>query len=138
MFFSENLEKKFQAMGFYVDSMKETSNIKEIARAIEAAQKADRPALLIFRNVIGKDSFNEGKNIMHSGPLSMDDTASLRRKYNIFLAPFEISKDSIIHLSSQIKTRTDKIQKKWQESYLRAKDINSANLNQYLVFTRNR
>ena len=131
--FTENLEKKFQAMGFYVDSMKETSNIKEIARAIESAQKYDGPALIIFKNIIGKDSFNEGKNIMHSGPLSMDDTASLRRKYNLFLAPFEISKDSIIHLGNQIKTRTDKLQKKWQESYLRAKDINSANLNNILA-----
>lgn len=129
---SSDIIKQFQAQGYYVDSLKDSTNIKEITRAIESAKNANKPALIIFKNVIGKDSFNEGKNIMHSGVLSLDDTAALRRKYNLFLPPFEISKDTILHIENSIQGRMSKVDKKWQESYIRAKDINSANLNNIL------
>ncbi len=123
------MEKKFLAKGFYVDTLKDSTNIKEISRAILAAKNANKPALVIFKTIIGKDSFNEGKNIVHSGTLTMDDTNSLRRKYNIFLPPFEVSKDSIIHIEKSMNERTGKLYSKWQTYYARVKSINSANLN---------
>ena len=128
----EDYEKSFMAKGFYVDTLKDATNIKEIARAIEAAKNSKKPALIVFKTTIGKDSFNEGKNIIHSGTLTLDDTNSLRRKYNLFLPPFEVSKDSIIHIESMMKFRTDKWEKKFQEHYARAKNINNANLNNIL------
>ena len=128
----EDYEKSFMAKGFYVDTLKDATNIKEIARAIEAAKNSKKPALIVFKTTIGKDSFNEGKNIIHSGTLTLDDTNSLRRKYNLFLPPFEVSKDSIIHIESMMKSRTDKWEKKFQEHYARAKNINNANLNNIL------
>ena len=126
--------KQFQGMGFYVDVVgeKDSSNIKEIERAILAAKNSPRPALVVFKNIIGKDSFNEGKNVVHSGPLSFDDTSALRRKYNLFLPPFEISKDSMLHLSNKIKERTNKLTKKWNEHYARVKSINSESLNKVI------
>ncbi len=126
---SEDIEKRFLAKGFYVDTLKEGANIKEIGRAIETAKGKDKPALIIFKNIIGKDSFNEGKNIIHSGVLTMDDTNSLRRKYNIFLPPFEVSKDSFIHIEKMMSDRTTKIYNKWKEHYGRCTNINNANLN---------
>ena len=127
-----DIEKNFASKGFYVDSLKDATNIKEIARTIEAAKKADRPALLVFRTIIGKDSFNEGKSILHSGVLSLDDVNNLKKKYNIFLPPFEISKDSLLHVSNAISERTTKMYTKWKDSYARAKNINSPNLNTVL------
>ncbi len=128
----EEIEKKFLAKGFYVDTLKDATNIKEIARALEAAKDAKKPALLIFKTIIGKDSFNEGKNIVHSGVLTMDDTNALRRKYNIFLPPFEVSKDSLIHIDAMRSERVNKLYNKWNEHYARVKNINSANLNNIL------
>lgn len=128
----EDLTKKFQSKGFYVDSLRDSSNVKEIARALNSALHQKKPALLIFQNIIGKDSFNEGKNIVHSGVLSFDDINSLKRKYNIFLPPFEISKDTVIHVNSEITSRVDKRKKKWDEQYSRAKTINSTYLNSIL------
>lgn len=126
--------KQFQGMGFYVDVVgeKDSSNIKEIERAILAAKNSNRPSIVVFKNIIGKDSFNEGKNIVHSGPLSFDDTSALKRKYNLFLPPFEISKDSMLHLSSKLKERTSKISRKWNEHYARCKSINNETLNRIL------
>ncbi len=128
----EGMEKNFVAKGFYVDTLKDSTNIKEIARAIEAAKASKKTAIVIFQTTIGKDSFNEGKNIVHSGVLTMDDANSIRRKYNLFLPPFEVSKDSILHIANSMKTRTDHLYKKWQELYARAKNLNTANLNALL------
>lgn len=130
--FDEEITKKFLAKGFYVDTLKDATNIKEIARALESAKNSNKPALLIFKTVIGKDSFNEGKNIVHSGVLTMDDANSLRRKYNIFLPPFEVSKDSFIHITNLMKARMDKSYPKWENHYSRAKNINSDSLNAVL------
>lgn len=127
-----DLEKSFAAKGFYVDTLKDSTNIKEITRAIEAAKNSKKPSLLIFKTKIGKDSFNEGKNIVHSGVLSLDDTNTLRRKYNLFLPPFEISKDSILHIKNQMTNRTTKFFNKWNEHYARLKNINNQNINNIL------
>lgn len=128
----EDLEKKFLSKGFYVDTLKDATNIKEIARAIESAKNSKKPAFLIFKTVIGKDSFNEGKNIVHSGVLTMDDANSIRRKYNLFLPPFEISKDSILHIEKSMSDRTTKLYNKWKDHYARLKTINNANVNNIL------
>lgn len=130
--FKEDVVKKFQNKGFYVDALKDSGNIKEIARSLENAKNAKKPAILIFKNIIGKDSFNAGKNIIHSGVLSFDDTNSLRRKYNLFLPPFEITKDSILHIETQINARLNKNTKRFDENYARIKNINSQSLNSIL------
>ncbi len=135
--FAEDVVKRFQSKGFYVDSLKDSSNIKEIARALDSAKKARKPALIIFRNIIGKDSFNAGKNIVHSGTLSFDDVNALKRKYNLFLPPFEVSKDSILHIETQINARISKLKKRFDELYARAKSINSSSLNNLLNLLEN-
>ena len=128
----EDISKKFQIKGFYVDTLKDATNIKEIERALDGAKNAKKPALLIFKTLIGRDSFNAGRNIVHSGVLSFDDTAALRRKYNLFLPQFEISKDTILHITKQIQDRIDRNQKRFNEYYARLKSINSLSLNAIL------
>lgn len=128
----EEYEKTFSLKGFYVDTLKDATNIKEIARTIEAAKTSKKPALILFKTTLGKDSFNEGKNIVHSGTLTLDDTNALRRKYNLFLPPFEISKDSILHISNSCTPRIEKLYQKWQAHYARLKNINNANVSNIL------
>jgi len=130
--FQEDLEKKYSSMGFFVDTLKDSQNIKDVSRALVSAKNSNKPAILIFKNIIGKDSFNEGKNIVHSGVLTLDDTSAMRRKYNLFLPPFEVSKDSILHIEQQINNRMTKVSKKWQEHYTRVRDINSNMLNEII------
>lgn len=128
----EQLSSKYSAMGLFVDTIKDSSNIRDVTKSIEAAIRSNKPAFIIVKNVIGKDTFNEGKNTVYSGVLSFDDMSSLRRKYNLFLPQFEISKDSVLHVSTQMTSRFEKKYKKWQASYSRVKDINSSVLNEIL------
>ena len=128
----EALVRQFNAMGFYADTLKDINNLREIIRLLNKAKDCGRPALIIFQNKIGVDSFNAGKNILHHGALTFDDTENIRKKFNSFLAPFEVSKDSLIYVQKQLKERTGKKYDKWYDSYNKAKGLMSTNLNQVL------
>lgn len=116
----EEVIKKYQAMGLYVDYLSDGSNVKNIDKAISAAKRSNRPALLIMKNPLGKESFNENKSIIYNRPLAVDDVANLRKKWNLFLPPFEVSKDSLIYLQKNIQERTEKKYKKWIEIFNKA------------------
>ncbi len=127
-----NIIKEFQNIGCYVDILKDATNIREITKAIIDATKAGKPAILLFKNIIGKESFNAGKNILHSGILSFDDTESIRKKLNSFLAPFEISKDSMIHVQNQMNNRNNKINQRYSEQYMKVKGRMNSNLSEII------
>lgn len=124
----EDFMRKYQAMGFFVDMLKDSTNIREIDKSINSAKRSGKPSLIIFKTVLGKDSFNENKNIVHSKPLSVDDVANLRKKWNLFLPPFEVSKDSIIYISQKIQERMEKKYNKWLELFNRAKNSGNTRL----------
>jgi len=117
----EDVIKKYQSLGLYVDYLKDGTNVRDIDKAIAAAKKSGRPAVIIFNTKLGYESFNENKNIVYNRPLTTDDVANLRKKWNLFLPPFEVSKDSMLYFQKGIKERTEKKFKKWQEMYQRAK-----------------
>lgn len=125
----DSLIKQFTAMGFYADISKEPNNLREINRLLVKARDCGKPALIIFENQIGADSFNAGKGILHHGALTFDDTENIRKKFNSFLAPFEVSKDSQIYVQKQMKDRTEKRYEKWYQHYTKAKNLMSNNLN---------
>ncbi len=124
----ESTIKKFQAMGMYVDGLKDFFNVKELVRILDKAKNSGKPALIVIKNVIGADSFNAGKNILHDGPLSYDDTENLRKKYNSILAPFEISKDSKIHVQTQLNERSKKYYNRWNDQFNKVKTRMDSNV----------
>lgn len=119
----EEYLRKYQAMGLYVDYLRDGSNVKDIDKAISAAKKSGKTALILVKNILGKDSFNENNIITYNRALTVDDVANLRKKWNLFLPAFEISKDSIIFLQKNINERTEKKYQKWAEVYNRSKSI---------------
>ncbi len=129
-FTPETLKKKYEAIGMYVEILKDMGNLREIAHTLMKAKDCGKPALIIFVNKYGADSFNAGENILHSGPLSFDDTENIRKKLNSFLPPFEVSKDSQIYVQNQIAERTEKKFAKWLEQYNKLKGRMSTGLSQ--------
>lgn len=128
----DDVIRKYQALGLYVDYLKDGSNIKDIDKSINAAKKSGKPALLVFQTPLGKESFNENKNILYNRPLAVDDVAALRKKWNLFLPPFEISKDSIIYIQKSMSERTEKKYKKWTEMYNRANSMMNEQIREIL------
>ncbi len=106
--FIEDVEKRFLAMGFYVDTIKEGENLKAIDKAITIAKRSQKPSILFFHTILGKDSRNENKSVVFDGPLSDDDLFAIKRKLNVTVAPFEVRKDSIVYIRNLINNRVGK------------------------------
>ncbi len=105
--FLEDIEMCFEAMGFYVDTVKDGTNLKAIDKAITAAKKSKKPSLIIFNTILGKDSMYENKSVVHGTPLSDDDIFAIKRKLNVTIAPFEVRKDTVVHVRNLIKDRVE-------------------------------
>ena len=50
--FIEDLTKRFESMGFYVDTVKDGNNLKLIDKAILNAKKINQPSVLFFNTII--------------------------------------------------------------------------------------
>jgi transketolase len=80
--FSEEVQARFQAVGWHTVEVGDGNDTAEVAAAIEAAQAAkDRPSLLLVRTHIGygspkkQDSFEA-----HGSPLGGDEVAATKQK----------------------------------------------------------
>ena len=114
----ENIIKRFDACGWNTDFVKDGTNIKEIDKAINRAKRNRKaPTIIEIKTIIGKDSFNQGTNIVHGRPLSKDDIASLRQLYGLDTGKFELNAKLVEHFRSSIKTRMKKEIKDWNEYY---------------------
>ena len=113
---SENIIRKYIAMGFEVDFVQEGNDVREIDKAIERAKFNKKPTLIEIRTTIGRGSINEGKNVVHGKPLSNDDLASVRKKYKIETGPMEITENAVKYLRYSIANRVNSVYKEWQQS----------------------
>lgn len=106
--FLEDVETRFEAMGFYTTIVKDGTNLKSIDKAITSAKKSKKPSLVIFNTILGKDSRNENTSLVHGTPLTDDDIFAIKRKLNVTIAPFEVRKDTTIHVQKLIQERVEK------------------------------
>lgn len=106
--FIEDIKARFEAMGFFASEVKDTENLKNIDKAITTAKKSKKPSIIIFNTILGSGSRNENNNVSFEGPLSDDDIFAIKRKLNITIAPFEVRKDSFVHVKNLINERVGK------------------------------
>ena len=113
---SENVVKRFDALGWNVDFVSDANNITKIDQAINRAKRnKNNPTIIEIRSIIGQDSFNAGTNIVHGKPLSKDDIASLHQIYGINTSKFEIITKYLDLFRNKIEKRMEKPIKKYEE-----------------------
>lgn len=122
----ENIQKRFEAIGWDVDYVSDGTNIKDIDNAIRRAKRiTNRPSIIEIKTIIGQDSFNQGTNLVHGRPLSKDDIVNLRRQYHIELGKFELEASMVNNYRKAFKNRTNTVYKAWQEYYQEFKKSNN-------------
>ncbi len=126
--FKEDIEKRFESMGFYVNKIKDADNLKSIDKAITLAKKSKKPSLLLFQTVLGKGTRNENKNVVFEGPLMDDDIFNLKRNLNVTIAPFEVRKDTVVHIKNLIRERIEKKYTDFTNSVNKIKSSGNARL----------
>lgn len=76
---TENIAKKFQAMGFRVIKVKNGNSYFYCTRAIAKAKKSNKPTIIIFNTTIGYGTAYAGSEKIHGIPLSDKELIEYKR-----------------------------------------------------------
>lgn len=108
-----NVIQKYINLGWEVDYVGEGNEIREIDKAIERAKINRKPTLIEIKTTIGRGSEHEGKNLVHGKPLSREDMANLRKKYDIQTNTMEITEKAVKLVRDTINNRMRPIYNNW-------------------------
>lgn len=98
MSFSEDVKKRYEAIGWQVINVKDGNDIDAIQKAIRKGKKElYKPTLIIVNTVIGYGSGNQGTNKVHGSPLGKEDGRNAKLSYGFdhedFYVPEEVYDD---------------------------------------------
>ena len=135
----ENILKRFDACGWQTDFVRDGTSVDKIDKAIKRAKRVtNKPSIIEIKTIIGKDSFNQGTNIVHDKPLSLDDMKNLRTALKINTGKFEVMKSTVDKFRNLIHKRCDKNYKLWQEYYTEFKKTNIKEVQNFVNFIENK
>lgn len=93
----EDIEAKFQAMGWQVLVVEDGNDLVAINGALEEAKNSPLPSLIITHTVIGYGSRLQGTNKIHSNPVGPDEVSYIKAQfgwdYGDFVVPDEVAED---------------------------------------------
>lgn len=98
MSFSENVKKRYEAIGWQVIEVADGNDTVSISKAIKKGKKEGfKPTLIIVNTVIGFGSKNQGTSKVHGAPLGKEDGNQAKVSYGInhddFYVPEEVYED---------------------------------------------
>jgi transketolase len=113
---SDNQLKRFEASGWDAVAI-DGHDPEAIAKAIEAAQKSDKPSLIACKTKIGKGAPSlEGSHKTHGAPLGDEEIAKMREQLGWDAAPFEIPSD-ILNAWREAGGRGVAAREAWQDRF---------------------
>ena len=116
--FSEDVLKRFDAMGWHTDVVLDGNNPILIDMAISKAKsRSDKPSFIQIKTTIGKGSILEGTNKVHGAPLTKEDVRQLRDKLKLDTDLFSNISTLRREMALFIKNRVTHDKNKWQTKY---------------------
>lgn len=113
--FTEDIKMRFEACNWNYLKVIDGEDYVSISKAIDEAKKSTKPTIIEIKTKIGKFSKNEGKNIIHGGPLEKNDITSIKSKLNIRDVSFNVSNDTIEDFQDLITKRCNNISESFNE-----------------------
>lgn len=116
--FSENVQQKFEAVGWHYLRVEDGTNLEEIAQAIEAAlEHTDQPTLIEVKTVIGYGSPNRaGTSEVHGKPLGADEMKLVKESYIWPHEEFHVPEDVREHYAAFTRAGQEQEQK-WNQLF---------------------
>ena len=116
MSFSEDVKKRYEAIGWQVIRVTDGNAVSAIQKAIRKGKKElYKPTLIIIDTVIGFGSSNEGTNKVHGNPLGKEDGKNAKISYGFdhdeFYVPEEVYDDFANTCIKRGKNRYNKWQR---------------------------
>ncbi len=126
--FTEDIELRFESIGFEVIKVKNGSSISSISSALNDARDSELPTIIIVNTKIGHGTSYEGKNSAHDALLKEDEIAELKQKNKLYAEPFMISDVIKNYLTEAIAKRVGKKYEVWMQEYEKAKQGKNSKL----------
>jgi transketolase len=115
--FTEDVIKRFDALGWHTQFVKDGENVEEIDKAIMKAKRTEKPSLIMIKTVIGRGSLLAGTNDIHGSVLNKDDVIQLKNSWGIRDIPFAVSKEAVDGFRSIFTARINKQYNDWNEKF---------------------
>ena len=116
--FTEDIQGRFRAYGWYVSSVPDANDIDAVAGSIDEVRRQELPALVAIRSKIACGSPNlEGSEKAHGAPLG--DEEALLTKRNLGCPEeeaFHVPEEVLDHMRRAVE-RGRNLEKKWQEDF---------------------
>jgi transketolase len=124
--FTEDVLKRFAAMGWHTELVKDGTNFNSISKAISKAKRiTDQPSLIEVKTVLGNGSINAGKNIVHGKPLEKSDITLVKNKLGIKDIPFSINEEARSYFKNKINKRVSPLYSTWASYFNQVQKLNS-------------
>lgn len=122
--YTEDIKKKYEAMGWAYIRVEDGNDTVAISKAIKRAHKnVDKPTLIEVKTVIGYGSPLAGLCDSHGAPLGEEKTAALRKTLGWDYAPFEVPEEAYQTM--------DVVNKRGKRAYSKWKKLVKAYAEQY-------
>ena len=113
---SSNQIARFKASGWHTQSV-DGHDFDQISKAIENAQKTNKPSFIACKTIIGFGSPNlAGTEKTHGAPLGDDEVKKVKEELNWKSNPFEVPKDILSNWRASVE-RGLKIRKEWEDRF---------------------
>ena len=122
--YTEDIKKKYEAMGWAYIRVENGNDTAAISKAIKRAHKnSDKPTLIEVKTIIGYGSPLAGLCDSHGAPLGEEKTAALRKTLGWDYAPFEVPEEAYQAM--------DVVNKRGKRAYSKWKKLVKAYTEQY-------
>ncbi|MDA7027901.1 transketolase [Bacillus sp. CLL-7-23] len=118
--FSENVQKRFEAMNWEVLYVEDGNNINEITAAIEKAkQNENQPTLIEVKTTIGYGSPNRaGTSGVHGAPLGEEEAKLTKEAYEwTYEEDFYVPAEVYEHFNETVKEAGKQKEQEWNELF---------------------
>lgn len=117
--FSEDVRKRYEALGWDTFIVEDGNNLDEINEKIEEAKESERPALIEVKTKIGYGSPREDSAKAHGEPLGQENIKTTREFFGLPDEDFYVADDVRDHFKKIVEENTKKTdeKKKIEEEY---------------------
>ncbi len=133
--YSENHQKKFEAMGWNYQRVEDGNDLVAINRAIKKAKKAvDKPSIIEVKTTIGFGTSVQGTSKVHGAPVGAQEAEVLRKNLNWNEEPFVIPQDIYDHYKQKVASRGLRAYRKWIQLTKKYQELYSSEYEQFTSF----